>query len=228
MTSTTSTQSAALTINFDKEDSVTLIVGPKKRELLVHANHITRNSEFFKRALKKEWREGQTRTISMPTDDYETTTNYLRFVYGAQLPIELELRRSSCHRLPTASELEEIQNAYMSSTKFYVLGCRLMDKTFKEAVIAKMLDIFHVCYACFINDTLFNPGPMPANTIYEETLETDPVRRLVVDMHMKHPQDLIPGYHSGFLLDLAQGFSKTVRSQLKIGDNVLELRSYTS
>lgn len=75
-----SPQAVALPINFDKGDSVTLIVGPEKHELLVHANYIVRSSKFFKTALKKEWREGQTRTISLPNDEYEPVTDYMRFI----------------------------------------------------------------------------------------------------------------------------------------------------
>ena len=220
-------QAAPAAPHFDKEESVTLIVGPEKRELLVHANHIARNSEFFKTALKKEWREGQARTVSMPTDDYETMNTYLRFVYGSQLPTEIELcPRSGDYRTATVDELEDSQNAYMSFTKLYILGCRLMDKTFMEAATAKMLDLFDTCYECFVNDSLFNPGPISVNAIYEETLEMDPVRRLVVDMYIKHPQDLNSQYNSGFLLDLAQGFSKRAQSQLVPWTQALQLRNY--
>lgn len=63
-----------------------LIVGPEKHELLVHTNYIVRSSKFFKTALKKEWREGQARTISLPTDEYETVTDYMRFIYSDKIP----------------------------------------------------------------------------------------------------------------------------------------------
>jgi hypothetical protein len=221
-------ESVAAAFHFDKGDSVTLIVGPERHELLVHANYIARNSEFFEAALRKEWREGRIRTISMPADDYETMTTYLRFVYGAQLPSKMDLPSSSICRTPTADELEGSQSAYTSFTKLYILGCRLMDKTFQEAAIAKMLDTFHACYSCFHYESLFNPGPISVNKIYEETLETDPVRRLLVDMHMKHPQDLSSEYNPGFLLDVAQVFSKKARSSPVRGTKLLELRNFIS
>lgn len=70
---------------FDKDDSVTLIVGSGKEELLVHANYVARKSPFFKTALKREWREGQTRATELPEDDYETLTDYLHFIYSGNL-----------------------------------------------------------------------------------------------------------------------------------------------
>ena len=54
----------------------------------------------------------------------------------------------------------------------------------------------------------------------------DPVRRLVVDMYIKHPQDLNSHYNSGFLLDLAQGFSKRAQSQPVPWMQALQLRNY--
>jgi hypothetical protein len=221
-----SSQPATPALHFDKGDSVTLIVGPEKQELLVHANYIARNSAFFKTALKKEWREGQTRTISMPTEDYETLTTYLRFVYGFQLPSEFDVNQVSALQDPTADQLEQVQAAYVSFAKLYILGCRLMDNKFKEAVIAKIFDLFHGCSSRQRGDSDFNPGPEPVDLIYGETLELDPARRLLVDMHMKYPQDLNSQYDAGFLLDLAQGFSKTVRNKLSPGNTILELRSY--
>lgn len=72
--------------HFDEEDSVTVIVGPMKRKMLVQVNYILRNSNFFKTALKKEWRKGQTRTITLPTDHEDTLRDYLNFKYSSKLP----------------------------------------------------------------------------------------------------------------------------------------------
>lgn len=84
---------------------MTLVVGeePWKYELLVHASRVSANSEFFKAALKREWLEGQARTINMPTDDWRTMTDYLNFTYSGKLPttyfketVEGCIRESSC------------------------------------------------------------------------------------------------------------------------------------
>lgn len=52
--------------SFDKTDLVTLLVGPNEHEIAVYGIFLTRSSEFFKAALKKEWVEGQTRVIKLP------------------------------------------------------------------------------------------------------------------------------------------------------------------
>jgi hypothetical protein len=223
-----SSQSVTAALHFDKGDSVTLIVGPEKRELLVHANYIARNSAFFKTALKKEWREGQTRTINLPTYDYETMTSYLKFVYGIQLSVEVESDQLRTCREPTADQLKNLQAAYLSFAKLYVLGCRLMDNTFKDAAITRIFKLFQTYNTWSTADSLFSPGPVSVNTIYDETLESDPARRLMVDMYMLHPQDLSSEYDAGFLLDLAQGLSKSVREGLMPAYKTFEVHNYLS
>lgn len=108
--------------SFDKANYVTLVVGSKKHDMLVHANILTQSSEFFQTALKKEWREGQTRTITMPDDDSETVAAYLNVLYRGKLP----------------EQPEGIYTAYRSCSKLYVLGTRLMDTAVQQAAIAKL------------------------------------------------------------------------------------------
>jgi hypothetical protein len=75
-----------ITHNFDKSDSVTLIVGADKHEVLAHITYITRQSNFSKTALQKDSPEGQTRTIQLldgihttwrPISTTSTPTNFL-------------------------------------------------------------------------------------------------------------------------------------------------------
>lgn len=190
-----SSQPAALAVNFDKGDSVTLIVGPEKHELLVHANYIVRSSKFFKTALKKEWREGQTRTISMPTDEYETVTDYMRFIYSDTLP---------------DLQTQDLANMFLSHfaakrfvplAKLYVLGHRMMDDAVKNAVVRELHRISTQCRCgiCF-------PGSKTVNIIYNGTMEGDLVRSLLIDIYLCHGLDnqLSSSHDSGFLLAVSR------------------------
>ena len=64
------------------------------------------------------------------------------------------------------------------------------------------------------------------NTIYNGTMESDPARRLVVDMRLERPRDLTSQHHPEFLLALAQAYSKRASTHPLPGSKVLELRSY--
>jgi hypothetical protein len=190
-----SSQPAALAINFDKGDSVTLIVGPEKHELLVHANYIVRSSKFFKTALKKEWREGQTRTISMPTDEYETVTDYMRFIYSDTLP-EFQTQ-DAAGALPSHSAAKR----FVPLAKLYVLGHRMMDDAVKNAVVREFHRICTqpFCMICF-------PGPETVNIIYDGTMEGDLVRSLLIDVYLCHGRDhqLSSSHDPGFLLPVSR------------------------
>jgi hypothetical protein len=82
-TSAMSTQTRRPTHHFDKNDCFTLIVGPDRNEILVHANYLVQDSEFFKNMLAQQW---FVPTIVLPDVDYETMTNYLTFAYIEKLP----------------------------------------------------------------------------------------------------------------------------------------------
>lgn len=74
---------AAPLFSFNKSDIVTLLAGPDEHELIVYESCITRNSDFFRAAMKKEWTEGQTRTIKLPEEScIETLTHYLNYAYS--------------------------------------------------------------------------------------------------------------------------------------------------
>ena len=190
-----SPQTVALPTHFDKGDSVTLIVGPEKHELLVHANYIVRSSKFFKTALKKEWREGQTRKISLPTDDYETVTDYMRFIYSDKFP------GPQTENLTQASTSHFAAQRFIPLAKLYVLGHRMMDDAVKKAVIRELHRISTQCHCgtCF-------PGCETVNIIYDGTMEGDPVRSLLIDIYLCHGRDnqLSSSHDSGFLLAVSR------------------------
>jgi hypothetical protein len=45
-------------LSLQEDDLVTLLVGPGEHKFVVHESCITRSSDFFKAAMKKEWTEG--------------------------------------------------------------------------------------------------------------------------------------------------------------------------
>lgn len=47
------------------------------------------SSEFFKAAMKKEWAEGQTRTVSFPDDDPDDFAHYLDWMYFGNFPTSI-------------------------------------------------------------------------------------------------------------------------------------------
>jgi hypothetical protein len=186
------------TSDFDKADSVTLVVGPQKHELLAHARFITPTSEFFKSALKKEWLEGQTRILHLYDENVRHVVMYFDFIYIGNLP------RYQVHgKRPEFAILETV---YQAQVHLYALAQRLMDNTTKNAVLREICDTSKTTSTIAFYDLTHNcsPGVLSINSLYRNTLEEDPARRLVVDMHVQRPQELDPTVDPTFLLDLAQ------------------------
>ena len=99
---------------YDKNDTITLVVGPEEHEMLAFESYLS-DSDFFQAALKKEWTEGQTRTIKLPEEKPEVVAQYLDFVFAKGLP--------------TRSTKDDCRNGtvYEVLGELYGLGERLLD-----------------------------------------------------------------------------------------------------
>jgi hypothetical protein len=176
-------------MQFNKGEAVMLIVGEEKHEMLVHANYLSSNSDFFKTALKKEWIEGQTRTITLPVDDPQTITHYLYFTYSGKLP--------SAHIATEAARKLAGTNT-TDLARLYILGGRLLDDVIRKAVIEEFIR--------FAQATNSWPGWPAVSIIYDGTPEGDPARKLLVNMFANVAKSnwVSTKYDPVFLLELAQ------------------------
>jgi hypothetical protein len=196
-------------MQFDKGEAVTLIVGEEKHEMLVHANHISKNSEFFRAALKKEWLEGQTRTINLPEDNPKTVTHYLNFTYCGRMPAEpSDEDEDSSADWPSPTLLRT--HKYLAD--LYTLGVRLLDDAVRNAVIKQVLQIQKILGQ--------EPGQDSIDIIYQGTSEGDPARRLMVDIYLSWANSdcLDKEADPAFLFDVAKELFWKVENQTYRGD----------
>jgi hypothetical protein len=75
--------------SFDQDDAVTILVGPTEHAIIAHGNFISRRSEFFKAALRKEGAAGQTRVIKLPDEELQVVTHYFSYSYSKCLPTDI-------------------------------------------------------------------------------------------------------------------------------------------
>jgi hypothetical protein len=194
--------------NFREEDLVTLFVGPDEQKLLVHESCIIRNSDFFKAAMKKEWIEGQTRTVKLPDEHcMDTFIQYLNFTYHGKLPTEAITLLVG----PTF-----IGDPYIYLAKTYVLGERMLDRSVQHAVIREIIRLTtikgHESRARF-------PGSAPITIAYEGTSTGSPIRRLLVDQRVvKGSESWSFSENPEFLKDLSKALLKALLDQKTIRD----------
>jgi len=190
-TSASSTYTRSATHHFDKDDCFTLIVGPDSNEILVHANYLVQESEYFKNILAEEW---FVPTITIPDIDYETMTNYLTYAYIEKLP--------TAHLIgPVCDTFTGIE--YSSLAHLYIIAERFQNQALKNAILR---EIKRISTLLDIDTTATFPGPEDIDIIYRGTSEGDPARRLVVDMLAENASGywLTPECNQTFVLDLAR------------------------
>jgi hypothetical protein len=167
--------SATKFCSFDQSGAVTLKVGLDEHTILAHGSFISRNSEFFKAALRKEWVEGKIHIIKLPEECPHLITHYLKYIY--------------CNCLPTDDVTPALKDVFVKDSnqhyqllaELYVLGERLLDKSFRRATINEIIRLSNIYNTGWTRQC---PGKETVNIIYRGTLAGSPARRLMVDCHV--------------------------------------------
>ena len=182
--------------------------------MTVHSSYIA-VSEFFQTALKKEWAEGQTRTIKLPSEKAELVAQYLDWVYGKGLPTRNT--KNDCQK----------GDVYDVLTELYGLGERLLDSTLRNAIVKEMVRFTKLGGP--IAETQWLPNSTATNTIYECTTATSPVRRLLVDLFVikGKPDWVNDDLHIEFYRDLSKAsLSELHASALGCRARVVQSKDY--
>ncbi|KAH7138018.1 hypothetical protein B0J11DRAFT_513407 [Dendryphion nanum] len=203
---------------------ITVIVGPDSDDndeeskdlqdelqetFYVHQHAICAASPFFANAMKPEWASSRPdpRTITLPEDDPAAFSIYMSYLYAKELPILNESTASQ----PTTPEgkYRDIDNGYHNLAYAYVLGERLMDPAFKNAIIDA-----YVLYArgsppakrCY-------PSNEEIRILYEGTHEDSPIRKLLIDIWTARGKwewvQMDPDLPNEFLMEVTKGLLKS-------------------
>jgi hypothetical protein len=183
------------TFDFNQEDLVTLLVGPEQKKMVVHGTYLARTSDFFKAALKKEWTEGQTRTINLPEECPEIMAHYLSYTYTKRLSSRDQIYHGK-------SDFDYI---YTLLATLYVCGERFINPVIQQAVIK---EIFRLMQKRDLRGVTWYPIQEEVNIIYRGTPENSPARRLMIDIHLADGNKnwICEKLEPAFLVDLAKAF----------------------
>jgi hypothetical protein len=149
---------------------VTVKVGCKEEKFLVHEDVLRMTSSFFNTALKKEWDASrkEERTVNLSEEQPGILGIYLHWVYMKALPTFIVGSQN-----PGAENPE-----YKVLAHAYALGERLLDTSFKNAVLQALCDAIG-------NQPYYETTCLGATTIhiiYGGTTAGSPARRLLVDI----------------------------------------------
>lgn len=162
---------------YKPDDLVTLIVGPTKAKakFIAHGHHLARSSDFFRTALKKEWKEGQTRIIHLQEDEVEDVANYLDYIYDGELPTR--------NIVLVDHMAAEHEDQYPLLARLYAFGERVLNTAIRNAVITEMVRL-----TSLTDDDGWGYFPYWSTStwLYRKTVATSPMRRFIVDMYVTY------------------------------------------
>jgi hypothetical protein len=185
---------------------VTLLVGPEEQAMVVHGDCLSRDSAFFKAALKREW--GPDRAIRIPEETPLLMGYYVEHLYGGPLPT---------HQLKSGPNvLDPDQPSYELLATLYVLGERMLDPYYREKIIREFLRLLR-------HDSIHSwPGPKAVSIIYQGTTAESPVRRLMANFAVNYAYtEILAGFAAadpGYLLDVGLAFLRKVKWQCEISE----------
>jgi hypothetical protein len=140
---------------------------PKQVDFSVHENLIRSSSRFFDAALNHDWKETQERIIRLPDCNVHAFRIYVQWLYTNQLFTKLQFNQTSA---------KDGQREWANLVKAYLLGDYLQDIKFKDTIMDAMVDWGHEA-----DRECINAPPHSSVEIYQQTSNTSPLRKLVVD-----------------------------------------------
>lgn len=134
----------------------------------VHPGVLRSHSEFFVRALRKVWKEGQEGLIKLPEETPSLFSCYVKWLYADDIFV---------------ADLKDCKlMILLRLVDLYGLGERLMDPKLKDRAIDAMKA---AVTECIITKVLHDAGRVLVETVYTSTPSGSPARRFFVDMYMK-------------------------------------------
>lgn len=148
----------------------------------VHETILQKRSPFFRAALDKGWREGQERRIELPEDHPDLVNAYAEFVYDKNVSDLCENERGNWTSQDLADE-------YYHQANLYVLGEKLQDDEFCNAVITKFINLIDASHGVTASNTRHYPSTITVRTIYEGTPQGSPARKLMVHLYCTYARE---------------------------------------
>ncbi|CZT21837.1 uncharacterized protein RCC_07704 [Ramularia collo-cygni] len=146
---------------------VTVKIGQNPTEnFFIHEGTLKQHSDFFKAAMDKKWKEGQSMVIELPEDKSEVFSHYADWLYcGVLSPVSFDVDDTEGRTLNKASSYNDLL------AEMYVFGEKFLNPRFCDAVMCAMCK----------NAQYTIPDMCTIEIIYNGTNSTSPVRRYLVE-----------------------------------------------
>ncbi|KAF2121995.1 hypothetical protein BDV96DRAFT_627187 [Lophiotrema nucula] len=149
--------------------------GDTQKDYLIHDGLLQR-SEFFKRALRGDWKEAEKRTIELSEDEPAVVERYLQSLY---------VRTISLNKEPNPLEYEESRRRCNDEcrklAKLYVFAEKVQDTRIKNLTLVAIMDLVENGLP---NGKLLPPSSSMVSNIYKYTVGGNIARKFLVDFYV--------------------------------------------
>jgi hypothetical protein len=184
-------------VRFVFTETITISAGIDGPRLTVHTDVIARpSSPFLKAALSNDWKEAREKNIVLQEFDTSVLEGYVHWMYtGSMRP-----------------KLKAVGDTYMELFELYLLGDFLKDMVFCQKLIQHVILVRCLGVVPLQPEVCF---------LWERTLPTCPLRRLVRELWLAKPvddsiallgKDPDSPYPMEFVLDMFQELSKHAKN----------------
>ncbi|EOA89537.1 hypothetical protein ACJQWK_02365 [Exserohilum turcicum] len=157
----------------------------------IHKDVLTSTSDFLRNAIKPQWRRDGVLQADLAEEDPGAMHAYCQWLYSRK-PLTLSPSNDTAVHL----------------ARLYVLGEKLMDKTFQEAAIDAIIDNASESNAIYVARNMIK-------IIYDGTPKGSPARRLMVDL-CAYSAATAPGSTTMALLRGTDFFEELVPALIKV------------
>ncbi|KAI8939605.1 hypothetical protein NX059_003368 [Plenodomus lindquistii] len=125
----------------------------------VHKDVLSKTSNFFRAALKKEWTARRKGPIKLSDEDPDLFEMYVQWLYSQKVSIK--------------SSHPGYHNVLFSLVQSHILGARLLDPKYQNAVMKALI--------LYADETRMYPHDGILRYAYDNTLPSSPLRMILID-----------------------------------------------
>lgn len=175
--------------------------------MVVCEAYLSRDSAFFRTALKQQRSEGQSRVIKLPVERAGHMEYYIEHVFSGKL--------STHHVEAIITFTAEPYRRAKLLARLYVLDERMLNPRFQNDVIKELFRLCH--FETIFGPRMFTPftGASPVNVIYQGMTKSSSARRLMVDFAIGYALQhwlIDDGLDPTFVLNFTRALLRKVHS----------------
>ncbi|KAK5736457.1 hypothetical protein LTR17_007453 [Elasticomyces elasticus] len=165
-------------------NTITVLVGEEQEPFIVHIDTICQRSDFFVAACKREWLEGQDKTVPLPEIQPKIFTLYANWAYSGVLDVEIVDDPDAAQAcLQEADGDDDVQHErkealwghrQSSIIALYIAADFLCDGALKDRAVDGLLDTMEKSGSFYMKPALISK-------VWKSTATSSGLRRVILD-----------------------------------------------